>query len=155
MPEAAAGGALWKKVFFKISQNTQETPAPNKTPVSFSKFVRTPFLHSNSRRLLLKCRHCKNEAREIDFLCNREVNAMLIALAKIPECKRSISPSSFHGHLPNQQSNLLALYSWYTSSFYSWRSGMKQGGWLNLKFYLFVSGVNEVVYFHVNSQQPC
>ena len=45
MPEAAAGGALWKKVFFKISQNTQETPAPNETPVSFSKFVRTPFFY--------------------------------------------------------------------------------------------------------------
>ena len=45
--------------------------------------------------------HCKNETREIDCLCCREVDAMLIASAKIPEPERSISPSSFHGHLPN------------------------------------------------------
>ena len=30
-----------------------------------------------------KCGHCKNEAREIDFLCCREVDVMVIALAKI------------------------------------------------------------------------
>ena len=30
-----------------------------------------------------KRKHCKNEARETDFLCCREVNAMLIASAKI------------------------------------------------------------------------
>ena len=31
-----------------------------------------------------KCEHCKNEAREIDCLCCREMNVMLIASAKIP-----------------------------------------------------------------------
>ena len=31
MPEGAIGGILWKKVFFKISQNLQETLAPEKT----------------------------------------------------------------------------------------------------------------------------
>ena len=44
-----------------------------------------------------KCRHCKNEAREIDCLCCREVNAMLIASAKIPEREGSISPCRFYG----------------------------------------------------------
>ena len=42
-----------------------------------------------------KCGHCKNEAREIDCLCCRVVDAMLIASAKIPECDGRISPSSF------------------------------------------------------------
>ena len=28
MPETATGGVLWKKVFFNISQNSQETPVP-------------------------------------------------------------------------------------------------------------------------------
>ena len=32
-----------------------------------------------------KCRHCKNEAREVDCLCCREVDAVLLASAKIPE----------------------------------------------------------------------
>ena len=44
-----------------------------------------------------KCRHCKNEAREIDCLCCREVNAMLIASAKIPEREGSISPCRLYG----------------------------------------------------------
>ena len=37
------------------------------------------------------------EAREIDCLCYREVNAMRIASAKIPEHKESISPCRFYG----------------------------------------------------------
>ena len=57
---------------------------PEKTTVNFAKFLRTPFLQNNSRRLLLKCRHCKSDTREIDCLCCREVHAMLLALAKIP-----------------------------------------------------------------------
>ena len=44
-----------------------------------------------------KCRHCKNEAREIDCLCCREVNAMLIASVKILEHEGSISPCRFYG----------------------------------------------------------
>ena len=48
-----------------------------------------------------KCRHFKNEAREIDCLCCREVDAMLIASAKIPEREGSISPFGFYGHLPD------------------------------------------------------
>ena len=33
-----------------------------------------------------KCGHCKNEVREVNRLCCREVNAMFIASAKIAEC---------------------------------------------------------------------
>ena len=54
MPEAATVGVLRKKVFFKISQNSQETPVPEETPVNFAKFLRTSFLQNNSGRLLLK-----------------------------------------------------------------------------------------------------
>ena len=54
MPEAATVGVLRKKLFFKISQNSQETPVPEETPVNFAKFLRTPFLQNNSGRLLLK-----------------------------------------------------------------------------------------------------
>ena len=44
---------------------------------------------------------CKKEAREIDCLCCREVDAILVASAKIPERKISISPSNFYGYLPD------------------------------------------------------
>ena len=54
MRKAATAGVLRKKVFFKISQNSQETPVPEETPVNFAKFLRTPFLQNNSGRLLLK-----------------------------------------------------------------------------------------------------
>ena len=46
-------------------------------------------------------RHCKNEVREVDCFYFREVNAVLIALAKIPEHQGSISPSSFYWQLPD------------------------------------------------------
>ena len=75
-----------------MSQNLQETPAPEETPVNFTKFLRTPCLQNNPGRLLLKCRDFNNEARDIDCI--------FIALAKIPEHKESISPSSFYGDLP-------------------------------------------------------
>ena len=48
MPEAATGGVLRTKVFFKMSQNSQEIPVPEETPVNFAKFLRTPFLQNNS-----------------------------------------------------------------------------------------------------------
>ena len=54
MPEAATVGVLQKKIFFKISQNSQETPVPEEILVNFAKFLRTPFLQNNSGRLLLK-----------------------------------------------------------------------------------------------------
>ena len=76
MRKAATVGVLRKKVSFKISQNSQETPVPEETPVNFAKFLRTPFLQNNSERLLLKCGHCNNEARDIDCICCRELDAM-------------------------------------------------------------------------------
>ena len=44
-----------------------------------------------------KCGHCKGETREIDCLCCREVNAMLIASGKILEREGSISSCRFYG----------------------------------------------------------
>ena len=99
MPEAATGVVLRKKVFLQMSQNSEESPVPEETPENLAKFLRTPFLQNNSRRLLLKYEHCNNEARDIDCICCRELDAMLIASAKIPEREGSISPSSFYGCL--------------------------------------------------------
>ena len=68
-----------------------------------------------------KCRLCKNEAREIDCLCCREVHEMLNASTKTQESGESISPSSFYGHLPDYQSHVLALSNQQmSSSFCSW-----------------------------------
>ena len=77
MPEVATGGVLRKKVFFKMSQNSQETPVPEETPVNFVKFLRTPLLQNNSGRLLVKCEHFNNEARDVDCICCRELDALL------------------------------------------------------------------------------
>ena len=49
----------------------------------------------------VQMRSCKNEGREIDCLCCREVDAMLIASAKIPEREGSISSSSFYRQRPH------------------------------------------------------
>ena len=65
--EAATGGDLPKKMFLKISQNSQENTYVslflNRVagqrlwhryfPVNFAKFLRTPFLQNTSGRLLL------------------------------------------------------------------------------------------------------
>ena len=72
-----------------------------------SREKKTKYIHASAADLLhirignldwCKCGHCKNEAREIDCLCCREVNAMLIASAKIPEREGSISPCRFMGN---------------------------------------------------------
>ena len=71
-----------------------------------SREKKTKYIHASAADLLhirignldwCKCGHCKNEAREIDCLCCREVNAMLIASAKIPEREGSISPCRLYG----------------------------------------------------------
>ena len=77
IPEAATWGILRTNVFFKMSQNSQETPVPEETPVNFVKFLKTPLLQNNSGRLLLKCGHFHNEARDIDCICCRELDALL------------------------------------------------------------------------------
>ena len=53
MPEAATVSVLRKKVFFKVSQNSQETPVPDEISVNFEKFLRTPFSQNTFGRLLL------------------------------------------------------------------------------------------------------
>ena len=100
-------------MFFKILQNLQETPVTEETLRNSAKFLRTSFLQNNSGRLLLKCRHCKSEVKEIDCLCCTEVDAILIVSAEILEYEGSISSSSFYGHLPDYQPNLLALNTGY------------------------------------------
>ena len=52
-------------MFFEMSQNSQEAPVPEETPMNFAKFLRTILLKNNSRQLLLKCRQCNNEVRDI------------------------------------------------------------------------------------------
>ena len=37
MPETATGGVLWKNVFYKISQDLQETLVPDKKTSEFCK----------------------------------------------------------------------------------------------------------------------
>ena len=49
---------------------------------------------------LRKCRYRKNKSREIDCLCCREMDGMLIASAEILERERSILPCSFKEQLP-------------------------------------------------------
>ena len=83
-----------------MSQNSQETPVPEETPVNFAKFLRRPLLQNNSKRLLLKFGHFNNEARDIDVFVVESWMHCFIALVKIPELERSISPSSFYGDLP-------------------------------------------------------
>ena len=67
---------------------------------------KTKHIHASAADLLqirirnldwCKWGHCKNEAREIDCLCCREVNAMLIASAKIAKHEGSITPGRFYG----------------------------------------------------------
>ena len=57
-----------------MSQNSQETPVPEKTPVNFVNFLRTPLLQNNSRQLLL---NFNNEAIDVDCICCRELDALL------------------------------------------------------------------------------
>ena len=77
MQEAATGGVLRKKVLFKMSQSSQETPVPEETSMNFAKFLRTSFLLNNSGRLLLKCGYFNNEGKDIDCICCKELDAML------------------------------------------------------------------------------
>ena len=87
-----------KRGVLKISQNSQENRI-----LFFNKVAgfRQLFLQSNSGGLFLECEHCKNEVREIDCLCYRAVDAMLISSAKTLECEGSMRSSSFYGDLPD------------------------------------------------------
>ena len=64
LTEAPTRGVLWKKVFLKISQNSQENTETRRLwhrffPVYFAKFLRTPFLQSTSGWLLLLWYHIR------------------------------------------------------------------------------------------------
>ena len=50
MPEAAAGGVLRKKVLYKMSQISEETPVPEETPVNFAKIFKNTFFTEQLRR---------------------------------------------------------------------------------------------------------
>ena len=76
-----------KKVFFKMPQNSQESPVPEETPVSFAKFLRIPLLQNNFGRLLLKCGHFNNEARDIDCIYCRELDALLYCFGQNPRAR--------------------------------------------------------------------
>ena len=78
MASVASGGVLRKKIFFKMSQNSQETPVPEETPVNFAKILRTPFLQCNSGRLLLTSGHCNNERYRLYLLQRAGCNALLL-----------------------------------------------------------------------------
>ena len=93
-----------------IFQPFQFEPEQKKTCGNESHEKETEHFYASSIDLLhirtgnlnwCKCGHCKNEAREIDCLCCKNVDAMLIALAKIPEREGSLSPFSFYGQLPD------------------------------------------------------
>ena len=112
MPEAATVGVLWKKVFFKISQKSQETPVSEETPVNFAKFLRTPFFTDQLWTTASESGYCNNEARDIECVCCRELDTVLIASTKISERVGRISPSSLYGHLPDYWSHVLVLSTW-------------------------------------------
>ena len=101
MPEAATVGVSRKKVFFKMSQNSQKTPVPEEAPVNFSKLFKNTFLREQLRTTASERGYCNNEVTDIDCICCRELDAMLIASAKISEREGRISPSNFYGHLPD------------------------------------------------------
>ena len=48
-----------------MSQNPEEAPVPEETPMNLAKFLRTTFLKNNSEQLLLKLKHCNNEVRDL------------------------------------------------------------------------------------------
>ena len=60
--EAATTGVLWKKMFLRISQNSQEglqlylkrDSGTGVFPKNFANFLRIPFLQNTSRQLLLR-----------------------------------------------------------------------------------------------------
>ena len=86
---------FWGKYFWQWCISFHHSPTQKET--KYSRFNWRFITYSIRIRNLdwYKCRYCKNEAREIDCSCCREVDATLIASAKIPEHEGSISPSSF------------------------------------------------------------
>ena len=93
---------------FTILQSFQLETEQKKTCRNESLETETKLIYASAANLLhirignldwFKCEHWKNKAREIDSLCCKEVDTILIAFAKIPEHEGSISPCSFNGQL--------------------------------------------------------
>ena len=80
-----------------------------------------------------KCWHCINAAREIDCLCCREVDAMLIVRLKSQGTKEASCHPAYMG-ICLTISHTLALSTCWT----------KWGWWVRLRFCLFISGLNQV-----------
>ena len=109
---------------------------------------KTKHIHSSDADLLhirignldwCKWEHCKNKAREIDCLCYGEVDAMLIALGRIPEHKGSISPSTFYGKLPTISHNVLTLSSRWVFLFVPGVAERNDdAGWIHSFIFLFL-----------------
>ena len=103
MPESGIGGVTWKKVFFKISQNSQETPLPEETPVNFAKFLSALFFTEQHRTIAYEIRRLqkRSERNRLPLLQKGECNGYCFGAAVIPEYEGSISPFSFYGYLPD------------------------------------------------------
>ena len=86
----------------KTCGNDSHEKVTTETYITYVHVLADDLLHFRIGNLdWCKCGHGKNEAREIDCLCCREVDTILIALAKISVHEGSISPSSFYGQLPD------------------------------------------------------
>ena len=93
-----------------ILQPFQFAPEQKKMCGNESHQNKTNHIHSSAADLLhirigkldwRKCWDCKNEVRDKDCLCCREMDAMVTVLAKILECEGIILPSKFYGQLPD------------------------------------------------------
>ena len=125
-------GVLRKRVFFKISQNSQETPVPEETPVNFTKFLRTPFLQNISRRLLLKAdiAIAKGEI-QIVFVVESWMQCLLLRL-KSQSAREEFHHPAFMGICPTISQRISLIYL--SSSFGSQCSRTKPEGWVNISF---------------------
>ena len=92
MPEAATVGVLRRLTGNSCGRvNTCE----------FCKIFENTFFAEQLRTTASESGYCNNEPRDIDCICYKKLNAMLIPTAKIPEREGSITPSSFYGRLPD------------------------------------------------------
>ena len=88
-----------RKVFFKIYQKLTGNSCTRGNTCKICKIFKNAFLTEQYRTTASKSGYCNYEARDIDCICCRELDALLIASTKIPQREGRISPSSFYGHL--------------------------------------------------------
>ena len=109
MPEAVTVGVLRKRFSLKFLKKFTGNSCTRGNTCEFCKIFKNTFLTDQYRTTASESGYCNNEARDLDCIRSRELDAMLIASAKIPEREGSISPSSFYGHLPDYKSHVLVL----------------------------------------------